>query len=274
MGELIWCAQKEAKVPFTIQPMNFPIYTIEELVYYIDQNFYALDKNVINQNLARWLKEELDMQALSEELSQAIREQQSAYTLALAIVKHSGLYNSQELIQMKTKFSNMDGKTVIECRKMKADQYLKDGKYIQAVNEYKQVLSGENKEMMTDELRGALYHNQGVAYGRMFLFPEACESFYKAYQENHSSASREAYLYALNFTQEGEVEDKSGQMHLDFDTMREVFNKFQNASSDEGAIGERLKVSDAMKASKSMSLSERRAVLENWKREYLESCMP
>lgn len=274
MGELIWCAQEDAKQPFTIQPMNFPIYSMEELVFYMEQNFYALDKNFINQNLARWIREELHMTDLADSLSRSIREQQSAYALALMILKYSGMYNSQELVQLKSKFSNMDGKTVIECRKMKADQYLKDGKYVLAVNEYKQVLSGENLTKMTDELRSALYHNQGVAYARMFLFPEACECFWKAYQQNHSQESREAYLYALNYTRDGEVEDKSVEMNLDFDTMREVFGKFQTASSDEGLFVERMKVQEAQRASKDMSLKERRAVLDDWKREYLESCMP
>lgn len=272
MGELIWCAQEDAKQPFTIQPMNFPIYSMEELVFYIEQNFYALDKNMINQNLARWIREELNRDALADEMSQAIRTGQSAYQLALMILKSSGMYTSQELEVLRTRFLNMDGKTVIECRKMKADQLLKDGKYAMAVGEYRQILSGENLNKMTDELRSTLYHNQGVAYARMFLFPEACECFWKAYEQNHSQKSREAYLYALNYTEDGEVEDKSVEMNLDFDTMREVFGKFQKASSDDAHLEERLKVQDVIRASKDMSLSERRALLDEWKRSYLESC--
>ncbi|MBQ8664130.1 MAG: hypothetical protein IJ471_09785, partial [Eubacterium sp.] len=274
MGELIWCAQEDAKQPFTIQPMNFPIYSMEELVFYIEQNFYALDKSLINQNLARWIREELHMTELADNLASSIRTQQSAYALALMILKSSGMYSSQELAKLKSRFSNMDGKTVIECRKMKADQYLADGKYISAVNEYKQVLTAENMSKMTDELRAGLYHNQGVAYARMFLFPEACDCFWKAYQQNQSPESREAYLYALNYTQDGEVEDKSAEMNLDFDTMREVFGKFQNASSDNGYLEERLKVQEAMRASREMSLAERRELLDAWKQAYLESCMP
>ena len=274
MGELLWCAQEDAKQPFTIQPMNFPIYSMEELVFYIEQNFYAIDKSLINQNLARWIRDELKLVELGEGLMTGVRNGQSAYGMALSILKASGLYTTPELNKLKSKFSNMDGKTVIECRKMKADQYLMDGKYISAVNEYKQVLILENMDKMTDELRAGLYHNQGVAYARMFLFPEACECFYKAYQENQSSASREAYLYALNFTEDGEVEDKSAEMNLDFDTMREVFGKFQNASSDNGYLEERLKVQEAMRATKDMSLAERRELLDAWKQAYVESCMP
>lgn len=274
MGELIWCAQEDAKQPFTIQPMNFPIYSMEELCFYLEQNFYAIDKNMINQNMARWIRDELHMGELADSLTTAIRTQASAYSLALMILKYSGLYNSLELNKLKTRFSNMDGKTVIECRKMKADQYLADGKYISAVNEYKQVLTPENMDRMTDELRANLYHNQGVAYARMFLFPEACDCFWKAYQQNQSPASREAYLYALNYTEDGEVEDKSVEMNLDFDTMREVFSKFQNASSDNGYLEERLKVQNAMRATKDMSLTERRELLDEWKQAYIESCMP
>ncbi len=274
MGELIWCAQEDARQPFIIQPMNFPIYSMEELVYYIDQNFYAIDKTLINQNLARWIRDELHMKELGESLLTASRTGQSAYNMALTILKASGLYSTPELGKLKSRFSNMDGKTVIECRKMKADQYLTDGKYISAVNEYKQVLIPENMNKMTDELRAGLFHNQGVAYARMFLFPEACECFWKAYQQNPSSASREAYLYALNYTEDGQVEDKSAEMNLDFDTMREVFSKFQNASSDNGYLEERLKVQEAMRATKDMSLTERRELLDAWKQAYIESCMP
>lgn len=274
MGELLWCAQEDAKQPFTIQPMNFPIYSMEELVFYIEQNFYAIDKSLINQNLARWIRDELKLTELGEGLMTGVRNGQSAYGMALTILKASGLYTTPELNKLKSKFSNMDGKTVIECRKMKADEYLMDGKYISAVNEYKQVLIPENMDKMTDELRAGLYHNQGVAYARMFLFPEACECFYKAYRENQSSVSREAYLYALNFTEDGEVEDKSAEMNLDFDTMREVFGKFQNASSDNGYLEERLKVQEAMRATKDMSLAERRELLDAWKQAYVESCMP
>ncbi len=273
MGELIWCAQEDAKQPFTIQPMNFPIYSMEELAFYIEQNFYALDKNLINHNLARWLREELDKDELADELSQGIRTGQSAYHLALMIMKESGMYTQQELAVLRNRFSNMDGKTVIECRKMKADQFLKDGKYAMAVREYRQILSTENLDKMTDELRSVLYHNQGVAYARMFLFPEACECFWKAYQQNHSQKSREAYLYALNYTEDGEVEDKSVEMNLDFDTMREVFGKFQKAGTDDANLEERLKVQDVIRASKDLSLTERRNLLEEWKRTYIESCV-
>lgn len=273
MGELIWCAQEDAKQPFTIQPMNFPIYSMEELVFYIEQNFYALDKNLINQNLARWLREELDQGELADQLSQGIRTGQTAYHLALLVLKSSGMYTGQELELLRRRFANMDGKTVIECRKMKADQLLGDGKYAMALVEYRQILTAENMDRMNDELRAALYHNQGVAYARMFLFTEACDCFWKAYQQNQSQKSREAYLYALNYTKDGEVEDKSVEMNLDFDTMREVFGKFQQAGNDDAYLKERLRVQDVVRASKDLSLTERRALLDDWKRSYIESCM-
>lgn len=274
MGELIWCAQEDAKQPYTIQPMNVLIYSLDELVFYMEQNFYSLDKNLINQNLVRWLRDELGLREFAEELSQAIRGGQSAYGLALQIFQKSGLYTRQELAMWKHRFSNMDGKTVLECRKLKADQYLREKKYMRAVREYRQVLSGENPDLMTDELRASLYHNQGVAYARMFLFPEACESFWKAYEQNHSQQSREAYLYALNYTEDGSVEDRSTAMNLDFDVMREVFSKFQNLGGEQDFQKEQEKVQAVIQSSKEMSLTERRALLTEWKKSYLESCMP
>lgn len=208
MGELILCTYKTAERPFVIPDSGFEIYTLEELCYYLEDNFYLLDKKVLNYSLCRWLSQEIGLFRLSVELEKVLRSQTSVYPGALLIMKKSGFYREEELEELGELFRSMDGKTVLECRKVKGDQYLKQEKYALAAAEYRRLLKPENRMRMTDELRGFLYHNLGVAYARMFLFPEAAECFREAYQQNRRPESREACLYALNYIKGDKGEDQ------------------------------------------------------------------
>ncbi len=270
MGELILCTYKTAERPFVIPDSGFEIYTLEELCYYLEDNFYLLDKKVLNYSLCRWLSQEIGLFRLSVELEKVLRSQTSVYPGALLIMKKSGFYREEELEELGELFKSMDGKTILECRKVKGDQYLKQEKYALAAAEYCRLLKPENRMRMTDELRGFLYHNLGVAYARMFLFPEAAECFREAYQQNRRPESREACLYALNYIKGDKGEDQGVQMNLDLETMREVFGKFQDIASNGDYYKERQKLKDAMDDNSGISEENKKKLLADWKRRYKE----
>lgn len=268
MGNLILCTRKTAKQPFLIQPSGFPIYSLEELCYYMEQNFYLLDKSLFGHDLIVWLGEEIQCMDLAADLERSLRQHRSLYPSALLILKRSCLYTEEELRELEELFEGMDGKTVMECRKMKADQYLAQERYALAVAEYSRLLQKENLGKMTDELRGAMYHNKGVAYARMFLFPEASECFLEAYRQNQRPESREAYLFAVNYMKDGENEDAGTELHLNFDTMKEAFDKFQEVSKGMEYFEERKKVADCLDAAGKLPRAEKQRILESWKKKY------
>ncbi len=270
MGNLILCTRKTAEQPFLIQPSGFPIYSLEELCYYIEQNFYLLDKSLFGHDLVTWLGEEAHCMDLAAELDKSLWKHRSLYRSALLILKRSCLYSEDELRALEALFEGMDGKTVMECRKMKADQYLEEECYALAAAEYSRLLQKENLGKMTDELRGAMYHNKGVAYARMFLFPEASECFLEAYRQNQRQESREAYLFAVNYIKNGEKEDASAELHLNFDTMKEAFDKFQKVSAGADYFIERKLIAEQLDASGKLSRTEKQRILESWKQKYRE----
>ena len=270
MGELILCTYKTAQRPFVISDSGFAIYTMEELCYYLEDNFYLLDKKVLNYSLCRWLSQEIGLFRLGAELEKTLRAGGPVWTGALLILEKSGFYSEEELKQLQELFESMDGKTVLECRKVKGDQYLKQEKYALAAAEYRRLLKPENRMRMTDELCAFLYHNLGVAYARMFLFDEAAECFREAYQQNGQKESREAYLYALNYIKGEKPGDKGIQMNLDFETMREVFGKFQDIASNGDYYKERQKLKDAMDENSVISGENKEKLLADWKKRYKE----
>ena len=121
MGELILCTYKTAERPFVIPDSGFEIYTLEELCYYLEDNFYLLDKKVLNYSLCRWLSQEIGLFRLSVELEKVLRSQTSVYPGALLIMKKSGFYREEELEELGELFRSMEsqGRSVSETGKIR-----------------------------------------------------------------------------------------------------------------------------------------------------------
>ena len=68
MGSLILCHKKRAKQPYMITRVHIRIYTIEELCYYICNNLYLIDYTLMNRQLCEWIREELHMWELADQL--------------------------------------------------------------------------------------------------------------------------------------------------------------------------------------------------------------
>lgn len=270
MGELILCTHREARQPLLISDTGFEVYSLEELCFYLEENFYLLDHKIINYSLCLWIRQELDFPELAESLDHMLHNKASVYEDAILIFEKSGFYDDNELEHFKNLVQSMDGKTVLECRKVQADQYLKNGKYVLAASCYQRILKPENLERVTDELRGRLYHNLGVCYARMFLFQEASQCFHEAYQHNRMKESREAYMYALNYIGGEASTGHADDMDLDLKTMGEIFSKFQSALVNTEYFNRRRQIQDAAASNGNVSESDRENILEQWKKEYEE----
>ena len=269
MGNLILCANPPAKKPYLIRPDDCPVYTLEELCYYLEQNFYLIDRRNLNRELVVWLNLEAGYPALSAELERSLYKSRSPYPCAMLLFTASGLFSGQELRRLELMFAEMKGKTALECRKMKADGYLESGQYACALREYDVLLAPENRGKMTDALRGAILHNKGVVYARMFLFPEAAECFLAAYRESENEESRKACIYALNYVDAAAQADISGDLHLNLEAMREASDKFQHISRNPANFRERKEAEAVSDAGGHVSQAKRGELLGRWKNEYL-----
>ena len=269
MGDLILCSSQTAKRPYLIQGSGFPIYSLEELCYYMEENFYMLDKKLLNFGLCIWLKEELGCRELAFLLDRKLRTSEPLYRAALLILEKSEYYDQSELAVLEELFASVDGKAVMECRKLKADQYLMHGKYVQAVHEYRQLLRKENVDRMTDELRGQLYHNQGVAYARLFLFGEAAECFREAYRQNAASESLDCYLFALDYleTSQGHTQTKT-ELEVDFHTMKDTLDRLRTIQETSQEGEERKRLSGLLDAGTVSFERAKRELSDVWKQEY------
>lgn len=256
---------RKAKKPFIQETVGVRIFTLEELCFCMKQNLYLLDHTWICEALFDWLKKELNERELSESLKQIYQKTKDVYRCAEYIFVYSGLYTETELERMRNLFALMRGKNELECRKLRADLLLEEGKYRQAAYTYMQLLQPEQEEGMSEELRGDICHNLGVIYGRLFLFPEAAGMFAKSYALRKNEQTRQAYLFAMNYLKDSYPTDDT-RMDLSFSVMRDAFRDFSRISDDPEFY---VKRKEASQAAEAFDWKKRQTeLIQSWKAEF------
>ncbi len=236
-----------AEKPFYHETIGIRIYTIEELCYFMETHIYLIDPIWVGESLFTWIENEMGEQRLAQHLRQARRRGQDEFTCVEMILRASALYSAEDLEHILGLLNQMRGKTKIERRKMCGDLFLKNGNYRQAAYTYMDLLQENYTIHMTEELRGNICHNLGVVYAHMFLFEEAARLFLEAFFLRKTVASRDAYLYAVNFLERNVPIDEE-RLGLNFNVMREVLDHLTEVSDGLEYHVERKKASAAAEA--------------------------
>ena len=73
MSELLLCRGKRAVRPYYIASLGINIFSIEELCYLISQNAHTLDHDFMEEELCRFVREQLGLTELADALKEIIR---------------------------------------------------------------------------------------------------------------------------------------------------------------------------------------------------------
>ncbi|MFP3155322.1 hypothetical protein LQZ18_13025 [Lachnospiraceae bacterium ZAX-1] len=248
MSELWLCWEKKAAVPFYCAQVGIHIHTIEELSYYLYQNIYLLDEDLLNMALYQWIGKELSKQALSVALQKGAQEGRSSLWCAMMIIQEGGCRTQEELEDLKKLYQEIGSKSRLECRKLRADSFLEHKKYVSCIMEYHRILHDEELKDATPILVGNLWHNLGVAHARLFLFEDAAQYFKKAYDLNQDKESLKDYLFAVSCAekkrpafigQEQLTEVENEIMELLADARSEAFVNMASKIAEELKNGDR-----------------------------------
>ena len=195
MGSLILCNNKKAQHPYEITRIHMPVYTIEELCYYICNYLYLVDDTLINRQLCDWLSEELQMETLARELKCILRKHGPFEKLILTILKGSGIYKTSELVKVQDIMQQLKNEKEVERWKYKADNLLRNNETETAISIYLSILHEEKDDTLNSKFYGRVYGCLGTAYGRLFLYEEAASCYHFAFQICEDPEMLKAYLY-------------------------------------------------------------------------------
>ncbi len=204
MGELIFCSFRCAARPYYLESAKQNIYSIEELCYFLQDNIYLLDENIMTEAFCDWLKTEIGAEELSARLRRIMEQQKGFRAFCTQIIVDSGYFSNNEMQFLGMKLQKMDHQSNYENRKIKADLYMEKKEYLLAISEYQNLLLNATNSPSDIRVSGDIWHNMGTAFAKMFCFERAVGCYEKAYELSHRVDSLKAAAQAVCFLEDGE----------------------------------------------------------------------
>lgn len=197
MGRVYLCLGKSAEVPYFFERARTHIWNVEELCYFVKENAWVLDPEVLKSGLTEWLETQCMLPELSQKLSLALQGPNPVPEFVRTLFSYTGYFPPQDAAQVEKILEINANSSEVERVKARGDAFLQSGRYAAALREY---------ETLTDGLTGAdpaflgkVYHNRGVAQAQLFFFDEAAGSFERAWRLTRSQDSAKQYLIAKRF---------------------------------------------------------------------------
>ena len=197
MGRVILCAGAVAQNPYVLKTSGVKIYTIEELCYCLRKQLDMLDENIIDREMALFIKHELKFEERGELLEQLVLTKADLKSRLVVIFCTGDYFDEKEIKDICAELDELSSMSAIGRRKRRADKYMSEGYYRDALNEYRSVLGSGGAFELNDEAYGNILHNIGVIYVRSARYDLAAESFRKAYEKNASEETLKSYFFAL-----------------------------------------------------------------------------
>lgn len=196
MAGIILCRTKVAQNPFFISNMGINIYSMEELCYYIYNNIYLIGIDLVDEELIKFIGEELGESGLAQRLTYLKKAKAGLAELVITILKYVDYYDSAEIEQVKETLESINTRNVYERLKMRADTLLENKKYVSAIKNYEKIIEGEKDPVLPGIFYAKVYHNLGCAYGNMFLYDKARANFQRAYEIGQHEESKKCLIAA------------------------------------------------------------------------------
>ena len=196
MGELFICNEPIAALPYYIEGISWNVYSLEELCYYIEHNTYLLEKDFMTEELCTWIGKEVKNLKLAERLRDIMRMDGKLSEFVLTFLVECGYCPKEKIKEVVQILQEMEQMSDFECSKLRADRLMEKEKYLSSIYEYKSLLDSDEAGEQSKEVLGAIWHNLGTAYTRLFLFQEAICCYEKAYAYNGKEMSLKGNLMA------------------------------------------------------------------------------
>lgn len=178
MSYIMLCKGKRAGKPYEIEDLKLRLYSVEELCYYIYSNTSLCTEELTKKSLAVWLKEECGLPDLYASLTEVLKKVPLPERVAAQIFAYTDYLNKQEREAVCERIKKAGNLGINERKKSRADLLYLEGKYKEAVREYRKLLEREAYD--NEKMRGNLIFDIGCCYASMFYYPLAEQWFLQA----------------------------------------------------------------------------------------------
>lgn len=180
MSGLLLC-NKQSDVPYYIADLDINVYSIEEISYFLYNHIYLVGTDFFSKELAEYIKKELDLPELANELIQSIDNNVSFNDLVLLILRESDYYNENEYKEFANKIANLDANSYHKRLKAKGDLFYNCNKYMSAIKQYLKIMEMTKEAGVSNQFYASILNNIGIIYIKVFLYNEAEKYFKQSY---------------------------------------------------------------------------------------------
>lgn len=196
MSGLIVCTKKEGAKPYYITQAGVSISSLEELCYFLYNNIYVVNSEIIDEKLIRYIENELQEKPLSDELREMNSYKVGLGEMVMAILKYTNYYSESEIEDIKKLIESLNTQNMFERLKLRGDNFLASNRYLSAIESYTMIISQKKDKTLSEQFYGKVWHNLGVAFAKMLLFTKAKECFLKAYKISGTPESEIQFITA------------------------------------------------------------------------------
>lgn len=175
MSGLILCGKRSTN-PYLIKESGINIYTVEELCYYLYNNTYMITKEFFCNELAEYIKNELELPSLAQKLKYSIDHNGELLQMVMDVLSSNEYYTVEDRESIEKTLVALGSKSKSERMKARADMLLERKKYLSAANAYKEILAVKD-EVYSSDFIATIWNNIGITYIKQFLFEDACRCF-------------------------------------------------------------------------------------------------
>lgn len=275
MGELLLCSRPMAALPYETEELSVPVYSLEELCYLMEHQIFLPEETFFEEDFFDWIEQERKDPELAEQLRGELKKGSGPEAFLELIFKAAGYLDKKTEQKLLEQVRQMQRRTVFERRKMSADRCLENKRYVDAIVAYRRILQMEEACRKHPVICGEIWHNQGTAFARLFLFEEAKKCFLKAYQMHMNIESVYAAMSACHFMEEEaeitRLAARYGVTEAEVSLLRETWEK-TGAGEAETAFERQL---DEVFEQEYEGLEQNpklMQILQQWKMEYKKNC--
>lgn len=147
MSGYILCQVKRAKLPYYIENISTNIYSIEELCFYFYHNIYLLDSTILNEELCFWIRDQLGLKKLAENLYRHLDDDDMKVgDFILPVFKEINYLSLEEFRKLNQQIQQLAKEPEVLRQKRKGDYLMEHGKYVNAIKVYQKALRLETGE--------------------------------------------------------------------------------------------------------------------------------
>lgn len=222
MGTVMICRDEPVKMPYYIESMGIRLYSMEELAFFLYENVYLADRQMLGERLWEWIRTEIHNPELAEKLKKGAEAGSSIQNMVLTILRSVDYYTQEELTELSTRMKVLKTYQEQERLKLRADEYFINGNYQAAIYEYEKILDIRQSDRLGVEFYAHVWNNLGVCCCRLFRFGQAARAFRTSWQYQKDPEVLKEYVFAMrlglqddDFEQAMELQNIAGEQLLE-----------------------------------------------------------